>query len=380
VCRTIYFDNAATSWPKPQSVIEKMNDFMKDIGANPGRSGHSMSVEAGRIVFNVREKIARFFGLSDSARVIFTSNATHSLNLAMKGILKTGDHVITSSMEHNSVIRPLSFLRQNHEIDFTMVKCEDDGFIDLKAVESSIRSNTKLTVVIHGSNVAGTIMPVKEIGRLSKERGIIFLVDAAQTAGSIPIDMQRDSIDILSFTGHKGLFGPQGIGGLCVGKDIDIKPLMQGGTGSKSKSDFHPDFFPDRLEAGTLNTVGIAGLGAGIDYIEKVGVKEIEKHKKMLVKRFIDGLRLIDGITVYGPDDIDKRCGVVAFNIDGKSPGEVGYILDREYGIMSRVGLHCAPHAHKTIGSFPEGTVRFSFSYFNTIEDIDNGLYALKKI
>jgi len=359
----IYFDNAATSWPKPESVLSAMEDFMRNVGANPGRSGHSMSVDSARIVFETREELADLFGMKSSERVVFTNNATHAINLALKGILKSGDNVITSSMEHNSVIRPLRFLEKSIGITVTIV--------DIENIKGAINENTKLVAVQHASNVTGTIMPIREIGAICRQKKIFFLVDAAQSAGLLPIDLQKDNIDLLAFTGHKSLMGPQGIGGLCLGDRVQLSPLLHGGTGSKSESETHPDFLPDQLEAGTLNTVGIAGLRAGICFVKE---KNILQHEQELAKHLIEGLCSLKGIKIYGGEE---RVGVVSFNIDGISPSDIGAKLDRDHNIMVRVGLHCSPLAHKTIGTFPQGTVRVSFSFFNQKEEVNRLIEAL---
>ncbi len=376
----IYFDNAATSWPKPEGVHKAMDSFMRQVGANPGRSGHSRSIEAGRIVYETREAVAGFFGLKDSSRVIFAANATHALNIAFKGLLKKGDHVITSSVEHNSVMRPLRHLEKSINIKITVIPCANDGTLSADSLARYIRKNTKLVVVTHASNVIGTLIPIREIGRICHRHNVLFLVDTAQTAGTIPLDMTKDNIDLLAFTGHKGLMGPQGIGGLCLNKAIELAPLMQGGTGSNSESETHPGFLPDKLESGTLNTVGIAGLGAGIKFIQEQGIDKIREHEKGLIQRLLTGLSTIKGIKIYGPRHSNKQIAVVSFNIRGIKPCDLGYALDRQYGIMTRVGLHCAPSAHKTMRTFPQGTVRLSLSYFNTSREVDSLLKALTRI
>ena len=378
--KTIYFDNAATSWPKPDMVYNAVNYFMREIGANPGRSGHSKSFEAGRIVYETREALANLFGINDSSRVIFTSNATHALNIAFKGILQPGEHVLTTSMEHNSVMRPLRYLEQTIGIRITAVPCRGDGTLPLKLFEEKIEKNTKLIVVNHASNVVGTLLPINEIGEISRKHGALFLVDAAQTAGSIALNVVKDNIDLLAFTGHKGLMGPQGIGGLCIGNQVNMQPLMQGGTGSNSGYETQPEVLPDKYESGTLNTVGIAGLGAGVKFIQKKGIVNIQKYEKALTKQLIEGLSAIKGIKIYGPCNANKQISVVSFNIDGLKPCDVGYKLDKEFGIMARVGLHCAPAAHKTIGTFPIGTVRLSLNYFNAPEEVQYTIQSLKKI
>ncbi|MFH0887954.1 MAG: aminotransferase class V-fold PLP-dependent enzyme [Planctomycetota bacterium] len=378
--KAVYFDNAATSWPKPDCVYEAMNYFMKEVGANPGRSGHSKSIEAARTVHNTRETIARLFNVKDSSQVIFTLNATHALNLVFKGILHTGDHVLTTSMEHNSVMRPLRYLEKTIGIEITTLQCLPDGHLPLESLEKNIKGNTKLIAVTHASNVTGTLMPIREIGEISRRYGALFLVDAAQTAGVIPLDMVEQNIDLLIFTGHKSLMGPTGTGGVCMGKPVEMAPLIHGGTGSNSEFDIQPEWLPDKFESGTLNTVGIAGLGAGIKFIQETGINKIREREKALTKRLLEGLSIIKGIKLYGPSDAKKQIAVVSFNIETSSLSDVGYVLDREYGIMARIGLQCAPIAHKTIGTFPKGTIRFSLNYFNSFDEVDYAIDVIRKI
>ncbi|MFC1504324.1 aminotransferase class V-fold PLP-dependent enzyme [Spirochaetota bacterium] len=375
-----YLDNSATVWPKPEPVIKAMNDFMINIGANPGRGGYSLSINAARIIFETREELAGLFGINDSKRIIFTQNATHAINTALKGILKKSDHVITSSVEHNSVMRPLRFLENESGIEITVIRCNERGVIDPSDIEKNIRKNTRLVVMTHASNVTGTCMPVKEIGEICRRHGIIFLIDAAQTAGSVPINLTDLKTDILAFTGHKNLMGPQGTGGLCIGEDIDITSLMQGGTGSHSEHELQPDFLPDKFESGTPNTVGISGLCAGVRFIQKKGIENIMAYEKGLVKLLLEKLEEIDEIEVYGTPGTDNRIPVLSFNVRNKKPSEITYALDNEYNIMARAGLHCAPSAHRTIGTFPEGTVRFSLSFYNTEKEISYTVSSLKKI
>jgi cysteine desulfurase family protein len=375
----IYLDNAATSFPKPAGVIEAMEVFMRKSGANPGRSGHRLSIEAGRVVFELRERIAELFGFSDSSRVVYCLNATEAINLGLKGILKKGDHVITSSVEHNSVMRPLRAL-QREEIDVTVVPCNPRGQLDPEDIRKSIKKNSRMVILTHASNVAGTILPVGLVGEICRSHGILFMLDAAQTAGVLPINMEKENIDLLAFTGHKALFGPQGTGGLVIGKAIEDKtfqPLKRGGTGSRSELEEQPDFFPDLCESGTLNTVGLAGLRAGVEFILETGIDKIRACEKALAFQLIKGMQKIPEIIVYGPTDAENQCATVSFNIKGWSPSDLGFRLDEEFGILTRVGLHCAPSAHKTIGTFPGGTVRASMSYLNTEQEIDHFLEAL---
>ncbi|MBO9371246.1 MAG: aminotransferase class V-fold PLP-dependent enzyme [Chloroflexi bacterium] len=379
----IYLDNAATSWPKPPQVLAAMAHFLTEVGANPGRSGHRLSVEAGRIVYAAREAVAELFHAPDPLQVVFGLNATEGLNLALRGLLRPGDHVVTSSMEHNSVMRPLRAL-EREGVPVTVVPCSPEGFLDPQAVLSALRPETRLVVLNHASNVTGTLLPVAEVGRaLHRMGGPLLVVDAAQSGGAVPIDMQANGIDLLAFTGHKSLYGPTGTGGLIIGDRVpleEFRPLIRGGTGSRSEREEQPDFLPDMCESGTPNAVGLAGLEAGVRWVLERGVEAIRAHEVELTRRLLDGLREIPGVTVYGPDDARLRTAVVSFNIAGMEPSEVGMRLDEEYGIMCRVGLHCAPAAHRTIGTFPAGTVRFALGAFTTREEVDAALWAVARL
>jgi cysteine desulfurase family protein len=374
----IYFDNACTSYPKPPEVMESIRNYYLRVGSSPGRSGHRLALEASRLVFEARENVSQLFHAPRSERLVFTSNATDALNLAIMGLLKEGDHVITPSMEHNSVMRPLNHLLKKGIIDLTIVPCSEEGYIDPDAVRKSIKKNTRLISVNHASNVVGTIAPLEEIGKISGE--IPFLVDAAQSAGAVTIDIEAMGIDLLAFTGHKSLYGPQGTGGLYVRDGIDLKPLRFGGTGSKSESWDHPDFLPDKYECGTPNTPGIMGLGEGVKFVLLQGVEKVRGHEMALTQSLLAGLEDIEQITVYGPKNPEEQTPTISINVNGREASEVGYSLDREFDIMARVGLHCNPGTHKTIGTFPHGTVRLSMGYFNTHEEVDKVLKALREI
>jgi cysteine desulfurase/selenocysteine lyase len=378
---TVYFDNAATSWPKPEETYTAMDRYSRMTGGSPGRSGHRLSIEAGRVIMNTRETLCRLFGIDDPFQLVFTKNATEALNLAIGGFLSPGDHVITSSMEHNSVMRPLRLL-ESRGVELSVVRCSSQGELDSQELVSAVKKTTKAIFLTHASNVTGTIIPVKEVGEIAREHGLLFCVDAAQTAGALPIDVSGMNSDLLAFTGHKSLFGPQGTGGLYIRKGLEerIQPLMAGGTGSRSEFESQPDFMPDKYESGTLNTVGLAGLGAGAEYIFERSVDNIRARETMLTQHFLDGLKSIGGIHIYGPGDASRKISVVSFNLDGMTPSEASFALDEQYGIMSRPGIHCAPAAHRTIGTFPGGTVRFSFGYFNTEEEISYALDALQQI
>ena len=375
----VYFDNAATSYPKPPSVYEAINFTLQHVGANPGRGEHSLSQSANRIIFKARETIAEFFNIPNSRNIVFTSNGTEAINLALKGFLKPGDHGIISSMEHNSVVRPLNSLK-NDGVNVTIVQCDKEGKLNPDYVFKEIKKNTRLIVLTHASNVTGTILPVEEIGEIAAKKGIPLLVDAAQTAGTIPIDVVRNSISLLACPGHKSLLGPQGTGFLYICEGFNLKPLIEGGTGSNSELSEQPDFLPDRFQSGTLNTPGIAGLKAGIEFINKKSIQTIKEHEDMLSKTFINKLKEINRVRIYGPLSIKEKTAVVSFNIKGKDSADIATALDEKYQIMVRAGLHCSPYAHKTIGTFPDGTIRVSFSIFNTVHEIDYFIDSLKVI
>ena len=373
----IYFDNAASSLQKPKAVIEAVNDCLINYCANPGRSGHKAALSAGHTVYDTRVKIARFFGISDPLRVIFTSGATHSLNLAIKGSLKKGDHVITTTMEHNSVYRPLSRLKEDG-VEITILDCTSGGFVDITDIKAAVKSNTKMVICTHVSNVTGIIMPVKKIGDLCRKHGLIFLVDASQSAGVLDIDVTGMNIDLLAVPGHKGLMGMQGIGVLYIGERAEVTELMEGGTGSGSEFITQPKIIPDRYESGTLNLPGIVSLSAGVSFIDSVGLQKIYEHEKILVDLFLEGLKKIPAIIIYG--HTSASTAVVSLNLDGYSSSELAFILDDEYGICTRAGLHCAPLAHKSLGTLESAAVRFSFGYYNTEDEVKTCINALNSI
>lgn len=376
----IYLDNAATTFPKPEEVYDRVNEVMRVYGANPGRSGHSMALEAGRIIYNARETVARFFNIKNPMQVVFTSNATDALNMGIKGVLRQGDHAITSSMEHNSVLRPLKALEKKGIIELTVVNCNECGELEVENIENAIQENTKLIVTTHASNVTGTIFPIAEIGKLANSRDILYMVDAAQTAGVYDIDVEEIGLDLLAFAGHKSLLGPQGTGGLYVKEGLELDTIKEGGTGSKSESLYQPEMMPDRLESGTPNTPGIAGLAAGIEFIENYGIDKIRAHEEELTKHFIEQMREIEQVKVYGPEDFAKRAPVVSINIGDEDSSEIGYIMDEAFGVGIRPGLHCAPLAHQTIGSFEQGTVRFSFGLFTKKEELESAIVGIREI
>ncbi len=375
----IYMDNAATSFPKPESVYKAIDNFNRYLGSSPGRGTHSQTLQAGSIILEARESLARLFNIENCTNIAFTTNITESLNTAFKGYLQPGDHIITTSMEHNAVARPLYALSQTG-IEWTAVACNSEGVLDPDHIRSAIKSNTRMICMSHASNLTGTIMPVTEVGRIARNRGIVFMVDSAQTAGVLEIDVIEQNIDLLAFTGHKGLLGPQGTGGLYVKPGLAIEPLKYGGTGSGSEFLQQPDFMPDHLESGTPNTPGIAGLGAGVQFIQTTGLDQIRRHELNLTTQLLDGLRDIDRIRIYGVPDPSLRTAVIAFNLEGMDCGEVSLRLDREYGIITRSGLHCAPLAHQTLGTLEQGACRLSPGFFNTEDQIEKVIAAITNI
>lgn len=379
--RILYLDNAATSFPKPEETLEAMIRFTREVGASPGRSGHRLSIEAGRVVLDARMVLAELLGAEDPLHVAFAKNATEALNIAVFGLLEPGDHAVTSGMEHNSVMRPLREM-EKRGLSLTVVPCSPAGVVDPGDIRKALRADTKAIYLTHASNVTGTLMPVAEIGGIAREAGVLFCVDAAQTAGAVPLDAGSMNIDLVAFTGHKSLYGPQGTGGLILSREAEkrVRPLLMGGTGSRSESEEHPDFLPDRLESGTQNAVGIAGLGAGARFVTEKGVPSIRKKEIGLTAALIGGLRAIPDVVVYGTGAAERQTPVVSFNIREKRPSDVSLALDEEFGIMSRPGLQCAPAAHRTIGTFPAGTVRLSLGFFNTEKDVETVLRAIEQL
>jgi cysteine desulfurase family protein len=374
-----YLDNAATSWPKPPAVLAAMCEMIEHAGGNPGRSGHRLAMRAGETVYACRENLAKLFGVSDPLRICFTSNTTESLNLAIRGSLEPGDHVVFSAMEHNSVWRPLREL-ERRGVHISMAPAGANGIVRCDNIVSHLRPDTKLIVLIHASNVNGALNPVEEVGRIARERNVRFLVDAAQTAGVVPIDVEAMRIDLLAFPGHKGLLGPQGTGGLYVRDSIRLEPLNHGGTGSESESSTQPEFAPDRYESGTLNTPGIAGLNEGVKYLLQRGVAEIQRQEQTLTERLVRGLAEIPRIHVYGTANPCERTGVISFNLEGRDPVLVADELDRTFDIACRAGLHCAYLAHRTQGTGQTGTCRFSLGALSTGRDVDVALGAVRAL
>lgn len=377
----IYFNNAATTWPKPESVYQSVDNFFRNSGMNPGRSGSNESLDAARIIFETREKIAKFFSINNSAHLVFNSGSTESLNTVIKGVLKRGDHVITSKMEHNSVIRPLERLKAEREIEVDYIDLDfESAEVDYQGIKNALRDNTKLIVISHASNVLGTVNDLQRIGELAAAEDILFLVDAAQTAGVIPIDVEKMKIDFLTLPGHKSLFGPPGVGALYVRDPKKLLPLKEGGTGTNSLNINHPEIMPDYLEAGTLNTPGIIGLGAGIEFIQNEGIKNIHQKEMRLLKKVIAGLIDLPGIKVYGKKDVINRTAVTAFSAEVCSSNQLAFKLQHDHNIQLRGGLHCAPLLHKFLGTDKQGMLRLSPGYFNTESEVDEFLKILENI
>ncbi len=374
----IYLDNAATTWPKPPGVEKAIVETLREKGANPGRGSHQLSLAAGRVVYHTRELLAELFTIHDPARIVFTLNCTEALNLALKGFLKPGDHVLTSSMEHNSMIRPLKALSASG-VEYTAVPCNQRGELDLTALEQALQTNTRMIALTHASNVSGTLMPIAEAGLLARRHDLVLLVDAAQTAGIFPIDVAALHIDLLAFPGHKGLYGPSGTGGLYVREGISLVPLRYGGTGSQSESEEQPNIMPEMFESGTVNTIGIAGLGAGVEFLLEEGLDRIREHEAALLEQLRSGLATIPGLVLYGPGR-QPQAPVLSVNIRGNDSGEVAFLLDRIHQIAVRAGLHCAALAHRTLGTTKQGVVRFGISYFNTAEEIERAIKAMEEL
>ena len=376
----IYLDNAATSFPKPKEVADAVYDFMINNGTSSGRGSYKKAMQSDYIVYECRKLIGNLFNFDDPKKVVFTSNITDSLNIAIRGILKENDHVITSSLEHNAVWRCLKTLEKDINIKIDTVECSKDGITNPEDIKKYIRKDTALIVFTQASNVLGTIQPVKEIGKIARENNIVFLVDAAQSAGAMKIDIKEDNIDILAFTGHKSLLGPMGTGGLIINTDIDIKPLKAGGTGGDSAYEYQPDYYPNHLETGTSNVSGIAGLRAAIKFLNREGIDNIHNKEKELTKYALQRLETVKDIEVYGPKDCEKILSVISFNIKNKRPEDISTILDQKYDIMLRAGLHCAPTAHSVINTKDRGSLRIGIGYFNTKDDIDKLVEALNNL
>ncbi|MFH0725302.1 MAG: aminotransferase class V-fold PLP-dependent enzyme [Pseudomonadota bacterium] len=397
----IYLDNAATSFPKPPQVVDAMVHFMRHVGANPGRSGHALAVEAQRIVETARENLARLFNIKNAERISFALNITEALNTVIHGFLSPGDHVVTTAMEHNSVMRPLTLLQERGDLSLDIAPCDHKGILDIDLLAGLVRKNTRLVVLNHASNVCGTLQDVTAVKNAIGD--IPLLLDTAQTAGVVPIDVQASAVDFLAFTGHKGLMGPQGTGGLFVREGLTLRPLKQGGTGTRSEDLRQPEAMPTLLESGTQNNVGIAGLGAAVEFILREGVEAIERHERQLTKALLDGIYDLQKVSIYGPLVPEKQVAVVSIRLDntlsndsegvggcgsinlewyddGVPLSEAGDQFSRLGGILVRTGLHCAPLAHQTLGTFPDGTIRLSMGYFNTLADIEAAVQVIRRL
>lgn len=373
----IYLDNAATSWPKPESVYQAMDRFLREKGGNSGRGGHSIALAAEETVEETRRLMARFINADKKERVIFTFNCTDALNLGLKGLLKPGEHVITDSIGHNSLVRPLNKL-ERQGVKVTRIPSSRDGFLLPEDIEKAIIPETRLIAVTHASNVTGIVQPIDEYGIIAQKHDLVFMVDAAQTAGTYPLDVQKDNIDLLAFPGHKGMLGPPGTGALYISSRVELETLREGGTGVYSELQEQPDSLPHKYESGTLNTVGIAGLGAGIKYILQESREKIMLHKQLLLTRLLDGLGQISEVILYKP--AGPQASVLSFNLERMEPWEAETILDQFFDIKVRIGLHCAAAAHRAFGTYPLGTIRLSPGYFNTMEEIDFTIEAIGKI
>ena len=376
----IYFDHAATSWPKPKQVVEAVTEAMLHTSANPGRGSHKMAVQASRILFNTRKELAKLFNIKNPNDIVFTYNTTMSLNMAIKGILNDGDHVISTHVEHNSVRRPLASVKKNKNIEISYLPAGKDGVAKVDMLEQLIKENTKLLCINHSSNLLGSINPVKALSEIAHKHNVIVLVDAAQSAGILPIDVKEMGIDLLAFPGHKGLLGPQGTGGLYISPEVELDTLYEGGTGSQSESDIQPDVRPDKYESGTQNTAGIAGLAEGVKFIKEVGLQNIYEHEYKLTQKLLEGLQALNGIHCLGPKLGQPRTGIVSFFHDFIDPSELAFILDQHYNIAIRSGFHCTPDAHRLAGSAEQGAVRVSVGYSSTEEEVICFLNSMKEI
>lgn len=377
----IYFDNGSTSFPKAPGVGDAIRDIIEHGAYNINRGGYEGAYEVADMVLTTREQLCRLFHFSESRNVVFTPSITYSLNYVIKGLLKPGDHVIVSSMEHNGMMRPL--VQMAHQgVTFDAAQADRDGVLDPQKVEDLIRPNTRAVMMLHASNLCGTMLPIQQVGEICARHGLIFVVDTAQTAGVFPIDMEKMHIDALCFTGHKGLRGPQGVGGMLLRDELcsQMTPLISGGTGSRSDSEEVPDFMPDRFESGTMNLPGIAGLHRALTYLEEYGIENIARQELAICQRFIDGALTLPDTRVVGKLDTQDRAAIVSLDFQKMDNAEVSFLLDNQYGVMTRCGLHCAPRAHKSLGTFPQGTVRFSFSHHNTPEEVDICIEGLRKI
>jgi cysteine desulfurase family protein len=376
----IYLDNAATTWPKPEIVYQTMDRFLREKGGNPGHGSHSLAMAAKRVVDEARTLSAGFIQAPEIERVVFTLNCTDSINLALKGLLKPGDHVITSTLEHNAVIRPLRKLEMEGVTTTRLKPSPESGVVSVEDIEKEINPRTKMIAMIHASNVNGVIQPVGEYGELARKHNLVFLVDAAQTAGHYPVNVLADKIDLLAFSGHKGPLGPPGVGVLYIGPRVHLDTIREGGTGIASESEIQPDILPNRYESGTVNSLGISGLAAGLKFIQEKGLENLASYEDRLIHQLIEGLSKVAGVLLYKSPGKTGQAPLISFNIQGYEPGEVGAILDQGFDIKVRTGLHCSPAAHKTLGTFPKGTVRVSPGILNTDFEIDQTIKAISQL
>lgn len=381
--RIIYLDNAATAWPKPESVYRFMDRFYRTQGVNPGRSGYDLAIEAGALLANLRQRLTKFFGGDEDEpeRLVFTYNVTDALNLIIPGLIGPGDHVVTTNLEHNSVVRPVHHMVRDHGAEATFVRFNSAGFVEPSEIKKALRRNTKAVIVNHGSNVIGTVQPIQEIGRICREHGVTFVVDSAQTAGVIPINMREMDIDVVAFTGHKALMGSMGIGGLCIRKHVEVRQVRSGGTGVRSVEPYHLEEYPWRLEFGTPNMVGVAALWAGQDWLDEHGVENLHAQEMNLARKLVEGLRQTEGVRLYCCDKMENHLSTILMNVKGVDPGDVGTMLDADHNVATRTGLHCAPLVHQQLGLVEShGGVRFSIGAFNTEQDVAAAVEGVAQI
>ncbi|MCT4594263.1 MAG: aminotransferase class V-fold PLP-dependent enzyme [Anaeromicrobium sp.] len=376
----IYLDNGATTFPKAPGVVESIGNYLTNIGCNINRGAYNSSFQAENLIYDTRELLCELFNFHKAENVVFTKSITESLNVLIKGLCKKGDHVIVSSMEHNAVMRPINSLK-NMGVEYSRVKCSQVGDLNPSDLLKHIKKNTKAVIMLQASNVCGTILDLESVGKICKEKGIYFIIDTAQTAGFLNVDYEKLNADVIAFTGHKGLLGPQGIGGFAISDTLakEIDSFIDGGTGSLSEHELQPQYMPDKFEAGTLNIPGIFGLNASLKYLLKEGISSIRQKELYLLEEFLNKVSNINSIRIVGKNGIEDRTSLVSLDFTNHDNGEISYRLYKEFGIMTRCGLHCAPSAHKTLNTFPHGTVRFSFSHFNTIHEVNYTIESINK-
>jgi cysteine desulfurase family protein len=376
----VYLDNGATSFPKAPGVAQSISDYILNVGTNVNRGAYTASYKAENTLYETRELVCQLFNFEKPENVIFTKNITESLNILIKGLLRNGDHVLVSSMEHNAVMRPLNAV--GNKIEYTKAKCNNLGELDIKDFEKSFKPNTRAVVMTHASNVCGTILDLEKVGKICKEKGVYFIIDSAQTAGFLDIDFNKLNADAIGFTGHKSLLGPQGIGGFVISNSLvdEMDTFIEGGTGSLSDTEVQPDYMPDKFESGTLNIPGIYGLNASLKYLLNEGLSSVREKELKLLDNFIQGIYNIENVEIIGKKNLERRTGILSLDFTNKDNGVISHQLSRDFGIMTRCGMHCAPSAHKTLGTFPRGTVRFGLSHFNTLEEIEYTLDSIYKI